>query len=149
MATTPDGCAPAPLWPVSGRTGTLRPAMLGLLLLGLWLGSAGVSAAQSAERGKPDKPYALIFGTVWGPDDQPLYGVKVKLRRDQDKKPRWEIYSDHHGEFAQRVPAGQCDYVIWADLKGYKAPGGKPLQGDEIKVHVDNDERADVGLHLK
>ena len=100
---------------------------------------------------KPDKkPYALIFGTVWGPDDHPLYGVRVKIRRADQKKGHWELYSDHRGEYAQRLPAGPADYLVWADLKGYKYPNGKDLHQDgEVKVHVDNDEREDVGLHLK
>ena len=90
-----------------------------------------------------DKPYALIFGTVWGPDDHPLYGVKVKIRRADQNKAHWELYSDHNGEFAQRLPAGKADYLVWADLKGYKSPSGKELhQPGEVKVHVDNDERA-------
>lgn len=106
---------------------------------------AGQAAAQ-----KPDQPYALIFGTVWGPDDRPLYGVKVKIRRADQKKARWELYSDHNGEFAQRVPPGPADYLVWADLKGYKSPAGKELhQQSEVKVHVDKDERQDLGLHLK
>jgi hypothetical protein len=108
-----------------------------------------VSQAAPASR-KPDKPYALIFGTVWGPDDHPVYGVKVKIRRANQKKARWELYSDHHGEFAQRVPVGPADYRVWADLKGYKSPDGKELHQDgEINVHVENDEREDTGLHLK
>jgi len=99
---------------------------------------------------KPDQPYALIFGTVWGPDNHPLYGVKVKIRRADQKKAHWELYSDHHGEFAQRVPPGPADYLVWADLKGYKSASGKELhQDEEVKVHVDNDERQDLGLHLK
>jgi hypothetical protein len=101
---------------------------------------------------KPEKPYALIFGTVWGPDDRPVYGVRIKIRRDRDndKKARWELYSDHRGEFAQRVPAGKEDYVIWADLKGFKSPNGVKLQrGEEVRIHVENDERVDTGIHLK
>jgi len=112
--------------------------------------SAKVPAKAAPAEQKPEKPYALIFGTVWGPDNHPLYGVKVKIRRADQKKPRWELYSDHHGEFAQRVPAGPADYLVWADLKGYKSPAGKELHQDgEVKVHVDNDERQDLGLHLK
>ena len=98
-----------------------------------------------------DKPYALIFGTVWGPDNRPVYGVTVKIRRatDKPKKVRWEVYSDHHGEFAQRVPAGEADYVLWADLKGFKPVDGKPLHlVQEVTVHIYNDEREDTGLHL-
>ena len=113
-------------------------AMLGL----------GGSAATAAED-KHEKPYALIFGTVWGPDDRPVYGVKVKIRREGEKKVRWEQYSNRNGEFAQRVPAGTQDYVIWADLKGLKSKNGSPIQGEEVKVHVDADERVDTGVHLK
>ena len=113
-------------------------AMLGL----------GASAAASAED-KHEKPYALIFGTVWGPDDRPVYGVKIKIRREGEKKVRWQQYSNRSGEFAQRVPAGTQDYVIWADLKGIKSKNGNPVQAEEVKVHVDADERVDTGVHLK
>ena len=100
---------------------------------------------------KPDKPYALIFGTVWGPDDRPVYGVTVRIRRasDKPKKVRWEVYSDHRGEFAQRIPAGESDYILTADLKHFKSPDGKPLRlVQDVTVHVYNDEREDTGLHL-
>lgn len=107
--------------------------------------------AEARDREKPElKPYALIFGTVWGPDGRPLYGVKVKIRRSDDKKVRWEQISNHTGEFAQRVPAGKADYIIFADVKGYKLPSGKHLKpGSEVTVHVENDERADTGIHLE
>jgi hypothetical protein len=108
---------------------------------------------KKAEEKKPQHPYALIFGTVWGPEGAPRYGVTVKIRRADDKnarKARWQVYSDHHGEFAQRIPAGPADYVIWADLKGYKGPDSSKLRpGDETTVHVQNDERIDTGVHLK
>ena len=58
------------------------------------------------------------MGTVWGPDDRPVYGVKVKIRRADQKKAKWELMSDHSGEFTQRLPAGKADYVVWADTKG-------------------------------
>ncbi len=96
-----------------------------------------------------EKPYALIFGTVWGPENQTLYGVKVKIRRADQKKAKWELYSDHHGEFAQRVPAGKADYIVWAETKDYKLSDGKRLRpGTEVTVHIENDERSDIGLHL-
>jgi len=102
-----------------------------------------------AERPSKEKPTALIFGTVWDPDSRAVYGVKVKIRRADEKKYRWELYSDHRGEFAQRVPAGKADYVVTADLKGFKPPPGKHLQPvQEVTVHIENEERADIGLHL-
>jgi hypothetical protein len=109
------------------------------------------AAAGKLTSGEPQRepPYALIFGTVWGPGDRPVYGVKIKIRRESEKKARWEQYSNHRGEFAQRVPAGKQDYVVWADLKGLKSTNGQPLQAEEVKVHVDGDERVDTGLHLK
>jgi hypothetical protein len=104
--------------------------------------------AGAGEHGKPE-PYALIFGTVWDPDGHPLYAVKVKIRRADEKKARWELYSNHTGEFAQRVPTGKADYIVWADVKGYKVPSHRQLQaGPEVTVHIDGDERSDVGLHL-
>jgi hypothetical protein len=112
------------------------------------LSSQGGQLTAQKSRGKP---YALIAGTVWGPDDRPVYGVSVKIRKgtDKPKKVRWELYSDHMGEFAQRVPAGEADYILWADLKGFKPADGKPLRlVQEVTVHVYNDERQDVGLHL-
>lgn len=111
--------------------------------------SAAVARTSPFEDNKHEKPYAVIFGTVWGPNDHPLYGVKVKIRRENEKKVRWEVYSDHNGEFAQHVPAGKQDYIIWADTKGHKSANGDPLRGEAVKVHIDADERADTGLHLK
>lgn len=108
----------------------------------------------SARGSGPEKPqsYALIFGTVWDPDGHPLYGVTVKIRRaDQknEKKASWETFSNHTGEFAQRLPAGKADYIVWADLKGYKLASGRQLKpGAEVSVHIDFDERSDIGLHL-
>jgi hypothetical protein len=118
-----------------------------LFLLPVLSSQGGLLTAQKS-RGKP---YALIAGTVWGPDDHPVYGVTVKIRKGTDKvkKVRWELYSDHMGEFAQRVPAGEADYILSADLKGFKTADGKSLHlVQEVTVHVYNDERQDVGLHL-
>jgi hypothetical protein len=107
------------------------------------------NASPASNKLKPTDPYALIFGTVWGPDDRAVYGITVKIRRVPDKKPKWQVYSDHSGEFAQRVPAGQADYVVWADLKGVKTTYGYALHlAEEVPVHVEYDERVDIGLHL-
>lgn len=102
----------------------------------------------AAQKSK-EKPYALIVGTVWGPDNRPVYGVPVKIRRSKDKKPKWEVYSDHHGEFAQRLPPGDSDYILTADLKHVKSPDGKPLRlVQEVTIHIAGEERVDTGLHL-
>ena len=114
-----------------------------LLLLSVLLCSLASLPAASPPREDPRKPYALIFGTVYSPDDRPAHGVKVKIRRAEEKKARWEQFSDHSGEFAQRLPAGAADYVVWAEVKG---PKDQPKP--EVKVHIENDERVDISLHL-
>jgi len=116
-----------------------------------FLAMAAVLAALLLTAGSPGygeppqtrKDYALIFGTVWDGKNQPAYGIPVKIRRANEKKARWDLVSDDRGEFAQRVPIGKQDYVIWADVKV-----GKGKAKPETKVHVDNDERVDVALHL-
>jgi hypothetical protein len=120
---------------------------LSILVTALLLPQQSFLAASSSK----DKPYAVIAGTVWGPDNRAVYGVTVKIRRATDKptKARWEVYSDHMGEFAQRVPAGDADYILWTDLKGFKPADGKPLRlVQPVTVHIYNDEREDTGLHL-
>ena len=105
-----------------------------------------------SEARKPPKPIptAVIFGTVWGPDDRPVAGVLVKVRKANDKKARWEVQSNRRGEFEQEVPSGKQDYVIWADAKSLKLRDGRRLRpGPEVTVHVESNERADTGLHLE
>jgi len=126
---------------------------ISLAFLALSLAVFGASASLSAEafeQKKSVKPYALIYGTVYGPDNRAVYGVKVFIRRADQKKPKWELRSDHAGEFAQRLPAGRSDYLVWAEVKGLKLLNGKTLTaGEPVVVHIENDERADIGLHLK
>lgn len=111
--------------------------------------------AASKDKPQKEKPYALIFGTAYGPNDRPLYGVKITIRPEKKKHPNWDLISDHRGEFAQRVPAGTNDYLVRGEAE-YAPMGddGKPqlskkmrLKG-ETRVHVDNEERRDISLHL-
>ena len=137
----------------SRRCVGLSPSQLLLILAAFFclVSCAIPGIANAAPKNDNEKPYALIFGTVWGPDNRPVYGVPVKIRRagDKPKKVRWQVYSDHHGEFAQRVPAGEADYVLWTDLKGVKLSDGQPLHLPQpVTVHVYGEEREDTGLHL-
>ncbi len=120
-----------------------RPAWVATAAL-LVLLAAGAALAQKPTAKEP--PYALIFGTVYGPDDRPVYGARVQVRRSDGQKVKRgdELMSDHQGEFALRVPAGKADYIIRAEWKD-----GKRRLAAETKVHVDFDERVDVGLHLR
>ena len=121
----------------------------GLLVLGIALAQVVVLilvlsfSPLQAQNSKPPQDYALIYGTVWGPDNTPVAGVPVTIHPAGAKKPRWELVSDRRGEFAQRVPTGRQDYVIEADIKVPKGQA-KPT----VTVQIQDNEREDVGLHL-
>jgi hypothetical protein len=98
--------------------------------------------------------YGLIYGTAYGPDDHPLYGVRITIHPAGRKHPIWEQMSDHQGEFAQRVPPGPGDYEVSGVIEIMPVKDGKPqksgkkrLKG-EAKVHIDDQERKDFSLHL-
>jgi hypothetical protein len=121
--------------------------------LALFLGVA-IPFSTVAAKDDHTKPYGLIFGTAYGPDDRPLYGVRVTIHPAGHKSPHWELMSDHRGEFAQRVPPGPSDYEISgealiAPIVDGKAQTSKKKQlKGSARVHFDKDERQDVGLHL-
>ncbi len=140
----------------SGRIG--RNALLCLsVALFAALAVARVQDDDDKKKKKPEKPaipFAIIFGTAFGPDDHPLYGVKIKIHPVEKKRPNWDLFSDHRGEFAVHVPPGPSDYVVQGEGEYIPMENGKPqmsrkkkLKG-EAKVHIDNDERRDISLHL-
>lgn len=112
-----------------------------LVLIGASL-AVSLFRPAAAQQGKP-KDYALIVGTVWGPDNRPVAGIPIKIRPATAQKAKWKLTSDGRGEFAQRVPPGAQDYIIQADIK---TPQGQPKP--EITVKIVDNERQDVGLHL-
>jgi hypothetical protein len=101
---------------------------------------AAAGAAQAGDK-PAAKPFAVIAGTVWTAEHRAAAGVRVRVRRADEKKFRGEGISDARGEFAFRVPAEAADYVVVAE------PGGR-RRAVEKAVHIDFDERADIGLHL-
>lgn len=129
--------------PDAGKFATSLYFLLAILVMGGALYSAPLPPSPQSTSKKNNQDYALIFGTVWGPDSRPVAGVPIRIRRASEKKFRWEQVSNHSGEFAERVPVGTQDYVVQADIKTPKGVS-KP----EVKVHIDDNERQDVGIHL-
>jgi len=103
---------------------------------------------------KKKQTYGIIYGTAYGPDDRPLYGVRVTIHPAGKKHPNWELQSDHHGEFAQRVPPVSADYEVRGVVDLVPVEGGKPQKSKKkhltgmTKVHIDGEERKDFSLHL-
>ena len=117
-----------------------------ILLLLAGLPAAGQKKGSQKEQAKH---YGLIFGTAYGPDDRALYGARVEIHPAGKKHPSWEMLSDHRGEFAQRVPPGPGDYVVTghAEIVDPQTHKKKRFKA-EAKVHIEQEERQDVSLHL-
>jgi hypothetical protein len=140
-------------------------AVLGLAVLGLNSFAIAQDDSKKADDSKrlagdkdkkddKQKDYGVIFGTAYGPDDRPLYGVRVTIHPVGKKHPSWELVSDHRGEFAQRVPPAPADYLVTGEAEVAAIVNGKPqrskkqrLKG-EARVHIDGAEWRDFSLHL-
>lgn len=142
---------------------TTNAAFLGLALLVL----CGRGLAQHDAKNPDDtkkaadekkagnkKDYGVLFGTAYGPDDRPMYGVRVTIHPVGKKHPNWETQSDHRGEFSQRVPPAAADYLVTGQAEVAPMVNGKlqtskkkRLKG-EAKVHIDGAEWHDFSLHM-
>ena len=60
----------------------------------------------------------LIIGTVFDAKGFAFPGVQLKIRRRNEKKYRWDSYTNSRGEFAMRVPQGS-DYEMLVRAKGF------------------------------
>jgi hypothetical protein len=136
---------------ITNRRRATIAAVVGLASLFL---CGSTFAGDDKKDGKKKDNYGLIYGTAYGPDDHPMYGVRVTIHPAGRKRPIWEQLSDHHGEFAQRVPPGPGDYEVSGVIEVIPVEDGKPqkskkkrLKG-EAKVHIDDQERKDFSLHL-
>jgi hypothetical protein len=104
-----------------------------------WLSAAGVAAlmvslaSASPRSQEPAAPPAkesssktrnshahdfLIRGTVFTPSALAFPGVRLRVRRSNEKKFRWETYTNSRGEFAVRVPQG-IEYELVVVAKGF------------------------------
>ena len=113
-----------------------------------------ISSGTAQENSDLRKHYGLISGTAYGPDDHPMYGVRITIHREGKKHPSWDLVSDHRGEFAQRVPPGPGDYVVSGRAEVAPLENGVPnihkkmkLTG-ETKVHINKEEIQDISLHM-
>jgi hypothetical protein len=130
---------------------SLRRAGIAAVSLAVLVSSALAFKGQKKEQ----QSYGLISGTVFGPDDRPLYGARIQIHPVGKKHPNWEKMSDHRGEFAQRVPPAPADYEVVAEAEFVPVVDGKPQPSrkkrvqDMRKVHVEKDVILDISLHLR
>lgn len=91
---------------------------LWLFLLAAWVGSARPATPQKQSKQEAIANQFLIYGNVFTEQGFALPGAEAKVRRTNERKQRWEAYSDRRGEFAVRVPRGD-QYEIAIKAKGY------------------------------
>lgn len=77
------------------------------------------STSASAKSKEKVVPSFLIQGTVFDEKALSFPGVQVRIRRAEEKKFRWETYTNSRGEFAVRVPPGY-EYEVVAHVKKYQ-----------------------------
>jgi len=83
--------------------------------------AAGRVAAAGTQKSKAEqyKESFLLYGNVYTEQGLTLPGANVKVRREDQKKPKWDSSSDDRGEFAIRVPPGP-KYEITIKAKGFE-----------------------------
>jgi Carboxypeptidase regulatory-like domain len=81
----------------------------------------------------------LIFATVFTDQGFALPGARVRVRRTDEKKPKWEATSDRRGEFAVRVPEG-AEYEMAVEANGFKR--------EVRKIDAREDTRTDLTIRM-
>jgi hypothetical protein len=78
---------------------------------------AAHAGAQSSSR--PHAHDFVIFATVFTAQGFTLPGARVRVRRADEKKFRWEAMSDRRGELGIRVKQG-AEYEVTIQARGYE-----------------------------
>lgn len=107
--------AQEPVPPAAGQQSTEQPK------------TGTPQSTSNAKKGK-FPPY-VILGTVFNENALSYPNVRLQVRRLNEKKFRWDTYTNSRGEFAVRVPEGQ-EYELFIHEKNYKDVS--------VKVTADN-----------
>ncbi len=124
--------------------GHLTLVRLTIAFVGLvWLAGAAtvfVPASGAQNSSGSHARVFVIFATVFNDRGFALTGARVRVRRSDEKKFRWEAASDHQGELAFRVPPG-AEYEMTIEAHGFKT------QTRKIDAQADN--RVDLTIRME
>jgi hypothetical protein len=124
--------------------GHLTFVRLTTILLGLvWLAGAAFIFAPPGSAQNSSASHAhdfVIFVTVFTDRGFSLPGARLRVRREQEKKFRWDAVSDHQGEVAFRVPQG-AEYEMTIEARGFKP--------ETRKIDARDDNRADLTIRME
>jgi hypothetical protein len=112
-----------PLFPSGHLTSVrLTIALLGALLGLICVTSPARTLALAGDAQSSSASHAhdfVIFANVFNNQSFALVGARARVRREEEKKFRWEAASDHQGEFGIRVPRG-AEYELMIEARGFK-----------------------------
>lgn len=98
------------------------------------------TSALGEEKSKKSPAQAIIAGGVYDEAGYALRGIRVKIWREKERKPKWEAISDARGEFAVRVPAGRATYLVSTHSKEHL--------NQEQQVEIYGHERVELVFRL-
>jgi Carboxypeptidase regulatory-like domain len=101
--------------------------------------TSGTSSSKSGNNQERQIPSFLILGTVFDHQALALPGVRVRIRRTDEKKYGWETYTNSRGEFAVHVAPGY-QYEVNMHYKKYKD------HREMVDSNVDVQQRLSVKL---
>jgi hypothetical protein len=101
-----------------------HPIMRGILpfatlMLVLTLGAVPGTSAGDKRQSDSHAQDFVIFATVFTEHGFALSGAKVRVRRTDESKYRWEAISDRRGELGVRVKQG-AEYELTIEAHGFK-----------------------------
>ncbi|MGA7792780.1 MAG: carboxypeptidase regulatory-like domain-containing protein [Candidatus Acidiferrales bacterium] len=124
--------------------GHLTFVRLTIALAGLvWLAGATFAFEPAGRAQNSSGSHAhdyIIFVTVFTDRGFALTGARVRVRRSEEKKFRWEAMSDHQGELAFRVPQG-AEYEMTIEARGFKT--------ETRKIDARQDNQADLTIRME
>jgi hypothetical protein len=117
----------------------LRITFVGLV----WLAGAATVFAAAGGAQNSNGSHArvfVIFATVFNDRGFALPGARVRVRRSDEKKFRWEAASDHQGELGFRVPPG-AEYEMTIEARGCKT--------QTRKIDTREDNQTDLTIRME
>lgn len=106
--------------PLFGHLNTM-PRLITLMVLVCAAGSISIPAraGRSQNQANSHAHDFVIFATVFTEQGFALPGARVRVRRSDEQKFRWEAMSDRRGELGIRVKQG-AEYELAIEARGFK-----------------------------
>jgi hypothetical protein len=114
-------------------------SLLALICAANAISISAVAAGEAAQANLHAHDF-LIFATVFSEQGFTLTGARVRVRRSDERKFRWEAVSDRRGELGIRVKQGS-EYELTIEARGFKP------QTRKVDAHEGN--REDITLQME